>query len=919
MSERDRLSEQIHLLGDMLGHTIVEQAGRPLFDLVEEVRGLAKGHRDGDEAAGTRLLQRIEGLPLREARGVVKAFTSYFALVNLAEEEERVAVLRTREREASEQKRPVDETVAAALQALREQGSSPEDVQQILNRLLIMPVFTAHPTEAKRRTVLTKFGRIAHLLHQLDFEFPTPDEKARALDQLREELASLWETEETRSYRPGVLDEVRNGLYYFETTLFDLAPEIEDTVARSLREAFPDHVFDVPHFLRFGSWIGGDRDGNPSVDVATTEATLREHQAMAIRLYLRALDRMHGNLSMGPPGRDEAEQPEDTEFQESLERDALLLPEEALRGQDRYRGQPYRQKLGFIYRKLQRTANASSFPWKAGDQDAPGVYAGADAFLEDLHVVQRSLRRRAGRRLAEGRLGTLISQAEIFGFHLASLDLRQHADRHREAFAEIMGGFSLGKEWADADEATRTKLLNRELKQRRPLKASAPYSEATTATLDLFRLVRQAHDRFGPASIEAFVISMTRGPSDVLSVLLMAANAGVEQLDVVPLFETVADLHQAPGTMESLFRNETYAAHLALRSGSQSVMIGYSDSNKDAGYASANWELHLAQRSLAALSTRHDVRLTLFHGRGGSVGRGGGPTNRAILSQPQESIGGRLRITEQGESITARYANQKLARRHLEQLLHAVIWTTGKRPVSSPSRGGVWEEAMQKIAPLSEAAYRSLVEKDETLAYFRATTPVEEIGRLNIGSRPTYRGGPATLQSLRAIPWVFAWTQSRVTLPGWYGFGEALTTFAGDSNDRWETLSQMYRDWPFFRTLVDNCQVSLRKGDLRIAEVYSSLADEPGRSQVFGSIRAEYERTTAALCRLTGQQDLLDLSPWLQRSIRVRNPYIDPMNYVQVALLRRLRARPDAPDAEALRDVVLLSVNGIAAGLRNTG
>jgi phosphoenolpyruvate carboxylase len=919
MSERDRLSDQIHLLGDMLGHTIVEQAGRPLFDLVEEVRGLAKAHRDGDEGAGTRLLRRIEALPLREASGVVKAFTSYFALVNLAEEEERVAVLRAREREASEQKRPMDETVAAALHALREQGSSPDEIQGILSRLLIMPVFTAHPTEAKRRTVLTKFSRIAQLLHQLDFEFPTPEEKARALDQLREELASLWETEETRSYRPGVLDEVRNGLYYFETTLFDLAPEIEDTVGRSLREAFPDHVFDVPHFLRFGSWIGGDRDGNPSVDVATTEAALREHQAMAIRLYLRALDRMHGHLSMGPTGKDDAELGEDSEFALNLRQEGRILPAEAHRGQDRYRGQPYRQKLGFIYRKLQRTATAASLPWLGRDQDAPGVYQGAGAFLEDLRVVQRSLRRRAGRRLAEGRLGTVIAQAEIFGFHLASLDLRQHADRHREALAEIMGGSGAGKEWHEAGEEARTALLTARLKEPRPLKADVPYSEATNETLDLFRLIRKAHDRFGPAAIEAFVVSMTRGPSDVLSVLLMAANADVESLDVVPLFETVADLHQAPGTMESLFGNEAYSSHLARRSGSQLIMIGYSDSNKDAGYAAANWELHLAQRSLAALSARHGVRLTLFHGRGGSVGRGGGPTNRAILSQPQESVDGRLRITEQGESITARYANRQLARRHLEQLLHAVIWTTGKRPVSSPSRGGAWEEAMQKIAPLSETAYRSLVETNETMAYFRATTPVEEIGRLNIGSRPAYRGGPATLQSLRAIPWVFAWTQSRVTLPGWYGFGEALTSFAGDSVERWETLSQMYRDWPFFRTLVDNCQVSLRKGDLRIAEVYSSLAEEPDRTHVFGAIRAEYERASAALCRLTGQKDLLDLSPWLQRSIRVRNPYIDPMNYVQVALLRRLRSRPDAPDAEALRNVVLLSVNGVASGLRNTG
>ncbi len=916
MSERDPLSDQIHLLGDILGETIVEQAGRPLFDLVEDVRGLAKAHRDGSTEAGLRLLRKIEALPLREARGVVKAFACYFALVNLAEEEERVRVLRRREREASEQHRPMDETVGAALVALKEQGSSPEELQRVLDRLLIMPVFTAHPTEAKRRTVLTKLDRLAGFLHQIDFEALSPDESALALQHLREELASLWETEETRAYRPGVLDEVRNGLYYFETTLFDLAPEIEERLRRALRETFPGHPFTVPHFLRFGSWIGGDRDGNPSVDAQATEAALREHKAMALRLYLRALDRMHGHLSVA---HDEDED-EDGEFRESLRADALLFPEESRRAEDRYRRQPYRQKLAFVYRKLQASLDAAARPWRADHRPLPGTYADAAAFLEDLRVVQRSLRRRAGRRLAEGRLGTLIAQAEIFGFHLASLDLRQHAERHAIALAEVFGRYGLGSQWSEADDARRAELLTAELLSPRPLTGRLDFSEATNETLELFRLVRRAHDRVGRESIETYVVSMTRSVADVLGVLLMAKDAGVEDaLDVVPLFETVADLHQAPLTMERLFVNPAYARHLQRRATGQSIMIGYSDSNKDAGYAAANWELHLAQRALAALAARHGVSLTLFHGRGGSVGRGGGPTNRAILSQPQESVGGRLRFTEQGEAITARYANKTLARRHLEQLLHAVLWTTGKRPVSSPSRGGAWEAAMSAIAPLSEAAYRALVENEDGLAYFRSATPVEEIGRLNIGSRPAYRGGSPTLQSLRAIPWVFAWTQSRVTLPGWFGFGEALAGWAGADDERWTTLGHMYREWPFFRTLVDNCQVSLRKGDLRIAEVYATLAEEPLRTRVFSLIQAEYQRTAAALCRLTGQRDLLDLFPWLQRSIRVRNPYIDPMNYVQVALLRRLRAKPDAADAEALRDAVLLSVNGIAAGLRNTG
>ena len=912
--EKDVLSEQIHLLGDLLGQTIVEQQGPALYELVEEVRGLAKAHRAGAAGEGARLLQRIERLPLPEARGVVKAFAAYFTLVNLAEEQERVRVLRRRETEASASGRPMDETVTAALLALKDQGALPDQIQAILDGLLIMPVLTAHPTEAKRRTVLVKIARITEILHQLDFASLTPDEAETAQLRLREEIVSLWETEETRNYRPTVLDEVRNGLYYFESTLFDLAPELEARLLRALQSVWPQHAFRMPHFLRFGSWIGGDRDGNPFVTVRATEETLREHKVVALRLYLRALDRMHGHLSVGFAGEPPAD------LVESLKRDGELFPEESRRAGEHYKRQPFRQKLAFIYRKLEATLEAAGRPWRADLRPRPGVYPDAAAFLQDLRMVQDAVRARAGRRLAEGRFGTLIAQAEIFGFHLASLDLRQHAEKHAAALEEVFARYGMAEGWSRWSEEKKCELLTRELMSPRPLLGRLEFSDETNETLELFRLARRAHERVGPQSIEAYVVSMTRGPSDLLAVLLMASDAGVAgALDVMPLFETVADLHQAPETMRRLFQNPAYARHLQERGGSQPIMIGYSDSNKDAGYVSANWELHRAQRTLAQLCPEHGVRLTLFHGRGGSVGRGGGPTNRAILSQPQESVGGRLRLTEQGEAITARYANRHLARRHLEQLLHAVLWSTGKQPIKSPSRGGSWHQAMDALAPESERAYRDFVGAPETLPYFVRTTPVEEIGRLNIGSRPATRGGDNSLNSLRAIPWVFAWTQSRVTLPGWYGLGTAIASWAGDDEARWETLRAMYREWPFFQTMIDNSQVSLRKGDMLIAEVYSSLAEEAPRERVFSKIRDEYDRSVASLCRLTGQHDLLEQQPWLQRSIRVRNPYIDPMNYVQVALLRRLRAAPQGPEKDALREAVLLSVNGIAAGLRNTG
>ena len=911
---RDRLSEQIHRLGDMLGRTIVEQEGEPLFDLVEEVRGLAKAHRAGDEAAGERLLRRVEALPLPESRGVVKAFATYFKLVNLAEEQERVRVLRRRAREAHETGAAVGETIGAAVREMRDAGLSREDVQSLLDRLLVMPVFTAHPTEAKRRTILTKLARIGDALRVLDLGDLTPEEERALVEDLREELVSLWQTEETRAYKPDVMDEVRNGLYYFDA-LYDLAPEVSAALERAVAEHYPGASV-RPAFLRFGSWIGGDRDGNPYVTVQVTEEALRAHNDLALRLLRRGIERLHGHLStterLGV----------DDELVASLRRDAEVFPDEAKRSEERYRRQPYRQKLLYVYRRLGATLDAAARPWRADHRVRPGTYADVSEVLADLRLLQSGLRRHRGERLAAGRLGTLVRQAEIFGFHLASLDLRQHSARHAAALAEVMARYGLVSAFAEEPEEERARILTAEILAGRPF---APhrldFSPETNETLDLFRLVRRAHERTGPRAIESYVVSMTRGPSDLLSVLLMARDAGVaDRLDVVPLFETVADLHSATATMETLFENPAYARHLRARGGVQTVMLGYSDSNKDAGYLTANWELHRAQRALAALSSRHGVQLTLFHGRGGTVGRGGGPTNRAVLAQPPESVNGRLRLTEQGESITNRYTNPPLARRHLEQLVHAVLVASAKRPVATPSRGGAWERAMDELSPIAERSYRSLVHETPALVrYLQAATPLEEIGRLNIGSRPTRRAVSDGLADLRAIPWVFAWTQSRVTLPGWYGLGTALAEWAGSDEGRWALLRTMYREWAFFKTLVDNAQLALRGADMLIARVYATLAEPADREAVFPRLREEFSRTEAALCRLTGQGDLLDDAPWLQRSIRVRNPYIDPMNYVQVALLRRLRGVPPGAEAEELGDAVRLSVNGIAAGLRNTG
>ncbi len=914
MADRqDALSDRIHLLGDLLGQTLVEQEGRAVFDLEEEIRALAKAHRAGDAAAGTRLLARVEELPLPHAHTVVKAFAAYFQLVNVAEEHERARLLRERTRDAAKRGEPMEETLAAAARTLRERGLRPDEVRQLLAGLSIMPVFTAHPTEAKRRTVLAKLGRITEILERLDFTSPTPDEAALAVERLHEEIAALWQTDETRSQRPTVGQEVRNGLYHFETTLFDLAPEIRASLGKALASEYRGEHFAVPPFLRFGSWIGGDRDGNPFVTPEVTEATLQEHQSNALRLHMRSLDRLHGHLSM-----DEG-LGTTPEFAASLAADARLFPEEAARAAERYPLQPYRQKLAFVHRKLRATLEAVPRRWKEGGPPSPGSYAAPEGFLADLRLIQGSLRAHRGERLASGRLAAIVSQVEIFGFHLATLDIRQHSERHAAALEELLGGSDPYRSWS---EERKEGFLTAELLSPGRLPPAWPeLSDATKETLAVFASIERGLARVGRNAIDSYVVSMTRGASDLLEVLLLAKGTGVQDaLDMVPLFETIDDLRAAPAIMERLFANPAYAAHLEARGRAQPIMIGYSDSNKDGGYVTSNWELHLAQRALARLCDARGVRLTLFHGRGGSVGRGGGPANRAILSQPPESVRGRFKLTEQGETITDRYSNRELARRHLEQLTNAVLLTMLRPKPDDPTEAGARDDLMAELSGRATCAYRGLVhDSPACVRYFYTATPIGEIAHLNIGSRPARRGATETIEDLRAIPWVFAWTQSRVNLPGWYGLGTALASWAGDAAARWQALGVLHRDWPFFRTLVDNAQMSLRKADLRIAGLYASLADAATREAVFPVLKAEFERTERSILRLTGQADLLDKEPWLQRAIRVRNPYIDPMNEIQVALLRRLRADTAGRESGPLREAVLLSVNGIAAGLRNTG
>ncbi len=525
-----------------------------------------------------------------------------------------------------------------------------------------------------------------------------------------------------------------------------------------------------------------------------------------------------------------------------------------------------------------------------------------------------------GERLAHGRLADLIRQAKVFGFHLATMDIRQHSGKHRAAMAEVLERYNPGLHYTDLPEADKIALLSREIESPRPLTARLDFSEETNEILGLFRLIRLAHEEIGPEAIQTYIISMTTSVSHMLEVLLFAKDAGLfGQIDVVPLFETIDDLNSAPATMTAIFENPVYQAHLAQRDNQQQIMIGYSDSNKDGGYLRANWMLYQAQRALARTCDQHGVRFTLFHGRGGSIGRGGGPANRAILAQPPESIRGRIKLTEQGEVISARYDNKAIGHRHLEQLVNAILLSSGKRP--SVAHEAEWSAMVDEMSRQSEIAYRALTTNPAFLRYFQQATPIEPIGQLNIGSRPAKRKASAGISDLRAIPWVFSWTQSRVNLPGWYGLGSGIAAWleAGERAERIGLLQEMYARWPFFRTTIDRAQVSMRRADLVIAPLYAQLADAEIRDPIFGAIRAEYLLTEEMTLAITGQEKLLDNEKWLQRSINLRNPYVDPMNYIQVALLKRIQTEPALSQDPDLREMVLLSVNGIAAGLQNTG
>jgi phosphoenolpyruvate carboxylase len=958
----DPLARDVDLLGRLLGDVLAEREGAAGFSLVEEYRARTKGLRAADPrpagfgAEGAALMERTESLSLAEARLVVRAFTSYFHLVNIAEERQRLRVLRQRERDGE----AVGETLAEAVAEAAARGVPASGMQGLLDTLAIEPVFTAHPTEARRRTVLDKLGRLARFVAALDGDAP-PAGRARLHDAIREEITALWLTEEVHRQAPSVFDEVRNGLYYLEHTLWDVVPRLFRTVEEALAASYPGEPFTVPPFVRFGSWIGGDRDGNPYVTAAVTERTLLLHKDVTLGLYEHEMDELQRHLSVASEGR------VSRDLAESLEKDAAAMDDLAAAADVQFPGEPYRRKVAFMRRRLRAArrllrarmveARRASVRRSGGSdgsahrlqedlqQEAlehahrlwgraiepprPGddavAYRSAAELRADLRRMADSLAAEGASRLAGGRLRDVQRRAEVFGFHLARLDLRQHSRVHEGVVAELLRAAGVERDYAALAEDARVALLVRELANPRPLLAAgAKVAPETAEALAVFDCARRLQGELGREVCDVYVVSMTAGASDLLEPLLLAKEAGLFRLEgetaksdlqVVPLFETIDDLERGGGLMRALFAIPLYRRHLAAWGDLQQVMVGYSDSNKDGGFVAANWMLYRAQQALAAACRESGIRLSLFHGRGGAVGRGGGPTSRAILAQPRGTVGGRLRLTEQGEVAFARYGNPEIALRHLEQMVSAVVRASLPQAAAREPEPA-WEEAMARLAKAALDVYvRTIRDRPELMAYFHATTPIELVSDLRIGSRPAKRKSSDRLEDLRAIPWVFSWTQSRNGLPGWYGLGSAYEAVAREDA---ATLKTMVRDWPFFRSLLENAQMGLGRSDRAIARLYASLAAGPEKA-VFETMEAEWERTERAILAITGRSQILEASPVLLRSIRLRNPYVDPMSFVQVALLRRFRSLPEGDERERVRRALALSVNGIAAGLQNTG
>ena len=920
------LQRDIQLFTALLGEVLREHSRKRVLVLVERLRdGFARLREKDDWKLREKLMRRIEGLDPQTLSEVIRAFAIYFGLVNAAEEVH--AHLGRMDRVTAGGPLWVgsfDDTV----RQLETDGISPESFQSLLEHLVYLPVFTAHPTEAKRRTILETFRRIFLIAQDLHKRRLNDEELEEKLKAIVTEIQILWKTDEVRVHKPQVTDEVRRGLHFFRESLFEAVPEVYRNLEKAVKRVYgAESGVRVPSLIRFGSWIGGDRDGNPLVQPETTELAVRMHCELVLEAYIERVKLLRRMLSHS----DTLCRPSPA-FLDSLDADEGYWFDTMGQGQRRYVHEPYRRKLAVINHRL--LANLSRVRARiAGERDGlPEGYGSARDFLSDLYLIRDSLISHGDANAAAGPLQDLIRLAETFGFHLMHLDLRQESTRHTAAVTELFARQPGAPYYEAFNESQRLVALAEAIAHPHPFVIDkATLTPEARDTLEVFEVMARMRAEVSPQAFGAYVISMTHTASHVMEVMLLARLAGLAGRDqrgwfcdiqISPLFETIDDLTHIDGVLTALFENETYAALLRASGNHQEVMLGYSDSCKDGGILASGWGLYEAQKTAVELADDRGISLRLFHGRGGTVGRGGGPTHEAILAQPPDTVHGQIKFTEQGEVLSYRYANPETARYELTVGISGLI-KASRCLIESPKEDrrdflGVMDE----LASYGEDAYRRLIHGTEgILDYFYEVTPVDAIALLNIGSRPSHRKkADRSLGSIRAIPWVFGWAQSRHTLPAWFGIGEALERWRGNDLERLVKLQKMYQEWPFFRAILSNTQMSLFKAEMHIARQYVRLSQDRERAEaIFDLIEAEYRRTLTQVLHVAGLRGLMEETPALQLSLARRNIYLDPLNHVQLSLLERYRAQASQEQREQWLDPLLRSINAIAAGMRNTG
>jgi phosphoenolpyruvate carboxylase len=916
-AEKNRpLVEDIRLLGRILGDVIREQEGKDAFDLIERVRQLSVAYRlKSDAQAGKALDKLLKNLSGDQTVSVIRAFSYFSHLANIAEDRHHV-----RRRDHHERQGHLQEgSLAMSLERLSDAGIRAGDIARTLSHAYISPVLTAHPTEVQRKSILDAERAIAELVEQRE-TLPTDRDRAENEALIRARVTQLWQTRMLRTAKLTVSDEIENALSYYHATFLKQIPRMYREVERAL----PGH--DIATFFRMGNWIGGDRDGNPFVTAETLRMALGRQSETVLRYYLTEVHELGAELSISATLA-----PVTPEMRQLAE----ASPDHNPHRED----EPYRRALIGVYARLAATLHELTGTEALRHAVAPqNPYTSPDQFLADLRVVEASLKSHHADALTAPRLQPLLRAVQVFGFHLATVDLRQSSDKHEAVVAELLKTAKIEADYSALDEPARRELLVRLLNDARPLRVrAADYSEHATSEIAIFEAALVMLQRYGRDALRHYIISHTEEVSDLLEVLLLLKEVGLlrgtlddhatSDLIVVPLFETIGDLRNAAPIMRAFYALPGIVDMMKRSGGEQDIMLGYSDSNKDGGTFTSNWELYRSEIALVELfgklGQEHGITLRLFHGRGGTVGRGGGPSYQAILAQPPGTVNGQIRLTEQGEVIASKYANPEIGRRNLETLVAATLEATLLHPTKSAPKAFL--DAAGAISDASYAAYRKLVyETPGFTDYFFSATPIREIAELNIGSRPASRKATRAIEDLRAIPWGFSWGQCRVALPGWCGFGSAIEKYLSDPKQRKERLAllqRMHKQWPFFRTLMSNLDMVIAKSDLGIAQRYVELVeDRKLGKRIFGLIQAEWQRTNDALTLITGEKRRLQSNPSLARSIEHRFPYLDPLNHLQVELMRRYRQRREGdPATERVKRGIHISINGVAAGLRNTG